>query len=60
MQEIDESFFHDIAKSGLVGILQQEVDCQDVFPLCTDNSYRHPDLQKPFLLQEMLQSQILL
>ena len=58
MQEIDETLFRDIAKSGLVGILQRNADvpCQEAFPAALaaclrtnnatvphqDSAYRHP------------------
>ena len=58
LQEIDETLFRDIAKSGLVGILQRNADvpCQEAFPAalaaCSrtnnatvphqDSAYRHP------------------
>ena len=45
LHEMDEDFFRDIAESGLVGILQDAVTCQEAFPACFEtelNSYRHP------------------
>ena len=58
LQEIDETLFRDIAKSGLVGILQRNADvpCQEAFPAalaaCSrtnnatvphqESAYRHP------------------
>ena len=51
LHEIDANFYDAIAKSGIVGILQDE-PCQEVFPECPSaqnstqfpDSYRHPDI----------------
>ena len=48
LHEMDQDFFRDIAESGLVGILQDAVTCQEAFPACFETelktSYRHPGL----------------